>query len=674
MISSIGSRNRFRKGTLMTYKQIYNKMPEALRRQYSSQEWAVPYLKEGREFHDVLACQADMQELLTRMSEMESRLLEIIVRKLGWTMFTWEMLDKHTNDYYSGAEVKVGLDRLRGYGIICTFRKSWGELLYVLPRDGFHLWQSLLSSSLNISFFQKESCLEKSVRPEGLESLEPCPVDSRGMAQQLFLLLWYADNYELTLTAKGTLHKKRLQKLAEIISLPNEPWSGIATHYTFSEHYEVGFALLLDVSMRLGLIRSEASMLSLDKLALHNWLDLSFEQQQLRLYTLWKELFVLVPVWMQHSITLMEKMVAIDQEWSSVEQILHFLRDQHIPLDALGVKELKALLLERWLIPLHSSRWIELAVDGAGGHWFRWLLNVGPFTEEDDSPSSGSFYVQPDFELLLPPDVAPRIEWEAAAFAEPRSADLLRVYRITKESFHKALEKGYSGDNIAQLLQSHSIHQVPQSLMLTLQEWSKQYGKLTFCEVTLLRCVSVEMAEAIKNSTACQSYVEANLGEKDFLVKKDQAEAFRKQLEQMGYSPQILLQNEANHLPARSKDSEPREGLFQVQDPLQLYELEPNFPLLTDMYPHMQEIPPLWLKEYRGYHASTGKDMIRKAIEWQCYLRLRKEGVDRKVVPKDLREDRNGWCLIGLEEYREVSLASEDWGEMKLILPGVNDH
>ncbi|MNR02945.1 hypothetical protein D3C85_1188200 [compost metagenome] len=86
----------------------------------------------------------------------------------------------------------------------------------------------------------------------------------------------------------------------------------------------------------------------------------------------------------------------------------------------------------------------------------------------------------------------------------------------------------------------------------------------------------------------------------------------------------------------------------------------------------MQQIPMSWIKEFRDYHASTRKDMIRKAIEWKSVLQLRKEGRDCFIIPRMLREDRTGWILEGWEEYQEIAWPSEDWKEMRLILPGIN--
>ena len=65
--------------------------------------------------------------------------------------------------------------------------------------------------------------------------------------------------------------------------------------------------------------------------------------------------------------------------------------------------------------------------------------------------------------------------------------------------------------------------------------------------------------------------------------------------------------------------------------------------------------------------------MIRKAIEWKSVLQLRKEGRDCFIIPRNLREERTGWMLEGWEEYQEIAWPSDDWKEMKLILPGIND-
>ena len=127
----------------------------------------------------------------------------------------------------AGAQVSLGLWGLRRYGVIIAFRKSWGEQLFILPEDAFAGWQSLLFPTVLNPLRESESQLDlvesgnigeylfEIDKDEGRSNRIP------GIAQQLFHFVVAASRQPaLSLTNKGTLHKKQLVKLTEHVSLP----------------------------------------------------------------------------------------------------------------------------------------------------------------------------------------------------------------------------------------------------------------------------------------------------------------------------------------------------------------------------------------------------------------------------------------------------------------------
>jgi hypothetical protein len=237
------------------------------------------------------------------------------------------------------------------------------------------------------------------------------------------------------------------------------------------------------------------------------------------------------------------------------------------------------------------------------------------------------------------------------------------------------LELGKSSEEIVQFLASHANGKIPSALEQTLAEWGKQFGKLQFVEATLLQVSTLEIAETIHASESCRPFILSRIGEAHFIVKKDQAVRFQEHLRQMGYHSQTShpstsrISSNIRKAPEKGQ----RKGWLSSEQSVPIFELASSFSDTDQLYPDLQDIPPLWLKEYREYHGSTRKDMIRKAIEWKSYLKIRKEGVERQITPQSLKEDRNGWMLLGMENAQQITLRSEDWKEMKLILPGIND-
>ncbi|UJF35264.1 hypothetical protein [Paenibacillus hexagrammi] len=121
------------------------------------------------------------------------------------------------------------------------------------------------------------------------------------------------------------------------------------------------------------------------------------------------------------------------------------------------------------------------------------------------------------------------------------------------------------------------------------------------------------------------------------------------------------------------RENKKNKGMFYTRDHIQLYEIDTAWPDHRELYPDLEEIPSGWLKDCREYHAATRKDMIRKAIEWKSFIKLREEGRERLIVPKALYEERTGWSLIGFENHKEVTLAGDAWEQMQIVLPGIND-
>jgi hypothetical protein len=648
----------------MNYRQAFSKMPESMRHHFEKQTW-LPTSQQGGDYAELLSSKEAMARLHLLLSERECWILQLIVRRLGCSMFTLEMLEKHAAPFRSGAEVKVALAGIRKYGVILTFRKSWGELLFALPFEGFSIWQRLLLD---------EPDHKSGDQVPLLAEFEGSSAGSRGIAQDLFALVTYAAFHDLQLNAKGNLPKNLLQKLKVRLHLPDIPLNLTNLADIKSGSPVFGLDLLLDFALRLGLLHKNADCLVVDTDNWRQWLQYTFEQQQSKLYSFWKDLHNTAPLWLQHGMAVIEGLP--NEKWCTLKEISRWYDRQVAPESSWSFVEREENLLRQWLVPLHAFRWLETGVDEQGAVWFRWLIDhhlSAQALEPERRDGTDAFYVQPDFELLLPPTVSPHAEWEVALFADPVSSIDMRIYRITRETFYRGLESGKSGQEIVQFLAAHATSKMPSGLEQTLVEWDKQYGKLQFVEVTLLRVSTPEIADAIHSSESCHPYILSRIGEVDFIVKKEQSSQFHKHLQQMGYHPQLSNPPKMSSVVPTATETGQSKGWFSIEPSIPVYDLAPSFSDMDPMYPHLQDIPPLWLKEFREYHGSTRKDMIRKAIEWKSYLKLRKEGVERQIMPQSLREDSNGWMLLGMENAQDILLRSEDWKEMKLILPGIND-
>lgn len=667
----------------MKYEQMERKMPVSLKESIVRQPWCAALHSSGKTLEEILTLPAHLAELYRELSSDERRTLRLVMSTFGCLPFTRERLEKEAVLQMAGAQVSLGLWGLRRYGVIVAFRKTWGEQLYTLPEDAFAGWQSLIFPASGVlKQYDLDELSDLSDRMMEMDEGENTPSNPRGLAQQLFhCMVSCSRQPELPFTNKGTLHKKQLQKVTEHVSLPAKILTSSGLTYAFTDVYDEPAALMLELGMRMGfLYKNEVG----NRFLFHHrhfesWLQCSYEHQQAQLYRIWRQALIPAPVWLEHGIASMEKATVL--QWYSLSELVQAIctccsmGPKLMDEEALG-QELRAV----WMRPLSIFRFIELAEDQEGRSWFRWLIppnltsDVSSF--ELSLQSDPSLYVQPDFDILLPPNASLRLEWAIGAFADLQNVDLVRTYHLTKESFGRALDHGLRGSEVIQTLRDHAYYDVPEGVIITLQQWEEQKDKLILTDVTLLRCQTSEVAEALLRNEKCRNLLGERLGESNFIIPRAHVKHLTKCLEAMGFHPNPRLasnpsSDEEQEMPSWSG---PALSLCYSKDTIQLYEIDPYLPQREeDLYPDMQQIPTSWIKELRDYHTSTRKDMIRKAIEWKSVLQLRKEGRDCFIIPRMLREDRTGWILEGWEEYEEIAWTSNDWKEMKLILPGIND-
>ncbi|TXK85707.1 helicase-associated domain-containing protein [Paenibacillus sp. N3.4] len=669
----------------MRYEQIDRKIPSALKKLIMGQSWCASLIEQGVEFPGLLTDQEYLSSLERHLSAIEKQTLRLILSSFGCEPFTSEILEKQAALRLSGSQVALGLVGLRRYGVIAAFRKAWGDQLYALPEDGFASWQRLLFPEVKLR------TKEASIELEQLEAVDQVGwewqvlvANPRGLAQQVFhFVAACSQQSTLPLTNKGTLHKKQLQKLMEHVSLRREVLQACGLSHAYRDVYEEPAAILLEMTIRLGILQTQADRYVLNEQACLGWMKGSYDRQQGVLYRIWRQLLTPAPLWLEHGLALLER--AIQGQWCDLSIIIIQGVRSCCSLGGHGAEDdvIRRTLMDALIIPLAIFRFVELSKDQEGTLWFRWLISPLEANLSVDDRSSEDFlilqkehslYVQPDFDILLPPQVPLRVEWEIAAFADLLSTDLVRTYRLKSESFHRAWEKGVSSEMIISLLQEHACYEVPEHIMKALRQWGEHAGNVHFQEVTLLRCCSEEMAEALLRNEKCRSLLGERVGSSDFIIFSEHLTSLAKCLEGMGYH--TGNNGDRKNMKASVSASLPTDqpmGLFYSRDTVRLYEMEPILPECDNLYPEMQMIPPLWLKEFRDYHGTTRKELIRKAIEWKSYLQLRQEGRDRFIIPSVLREDRTGFTLVGFEAQQEISLTGEDFSEMKLILPGIND-
>ncbi|WP_088834114.1 helicase-associated domain-containing protein [Paenibacillus tyrfis] len=681
----------------MNYAQLLTRMPRELKSRLEAETIFAPWLGQGVSLGQLWTDPVVMETVCNRLSRSERTVLEAIVRRIGCEPFDDTELERAAAGPLSGAEVKMGLAGLLRKGIVFSFLKTWGEHLYLMPEDGFACWQTVLIPEL-------PSGLGEAPGSTGLSPTTVVPGEPN-LARDLFHSLAFAAEQGLKLTKNGTLHKKQLQKLSERVRLQEEALEPLSLKYAYADTYSPKIALVLDMLLRLQLIVSEDEELKLSVETVDIFLDQPLAGQMRRLYGLWKTLALPAAAWLQHAVFLLERVDG--GTWITAEQLLERLEAFGLLPGAIESEERAErhrYLLRLWLEPLAALGFLERSFEPiCGPDAYRWTFPFvlrGELGGEDEA-EDGGFMVQPDFELLVPPDVAGKVRWELCCLADLVARDQVSVYKLSKESVKRALENGRTAAEICDFLERHALYGVPDHVRLSIGQWAKPYGKTVFTQALLLRCADDETARTVAKLPSASPYVKEMLNGRDFLIAAADAKPLAAVLEKAGFMPGLPVipaaqagmdgETSSSRFPKLSADRtasakkllsvEPMDkGLIYSRNSVGFLRLQARLPEASDVYPSLQDIPSTWLRDYRNYHLSTRKEIVEKAIEMRSVLQIRKNGTDFRVVPRKVQETRGTWCMTGLgllggtqDETSEVRWLAEEWQEMRLILPGIND-
>ncbi|PYI54390.1 helicase-associated domain-containing protein [Paenibacillus flagellatus] len=635
----------------------------------------------------LLLSEEEARNVEAALYDLERKTLQLVVRRFGYAAFDWAKLEKAGRKEMSGAALKVGLIRLCRRGILFALRRKWGETDYVLPEESFVVWRKRLlpPETAAATYAEGGASTDSPYRP--------------GMASQLLSVLAYAAKEDVTLTQKGGLHKRHAGRLAALVPVQDDelPAGGDAAPPAGADCGSAAAGWLCAMAVELGLLDKTKDRLKTKPQPLRRWLRLSEAAMNARLYALWKRSNAPADVWLQHAVAFAEE--AAEGEWLSVADAAERLIAAGVgPADkgAAGAAETRrrtAQLLD-WLKPLAAWGWAETGVDPEGRPLFRWTSKPLSAAERASEPEAGEcLFVQPDFELIVPPECPYPVRWELEMIAERVRHEHVAVYRMTRETVVRAFDYGRTACGTIDFLERHAKYGLPDNVKTAIAQWGDAHERLRVETVVLLKCRDEATANTLAADDRVAPLLAEPLGPAAWIVKPDKAGELRALLARSGYSPgggkpggegvdglfPRLDEPDSPEEPdveapeGATKGEVPGQGLIYSKAAVQYYDKERPFPPIEDVYPGLQEVPSMWLNDFRSYHASTRKQMIQKALEWKACLKLRKAGAETTFIPLRLDGIRDDWAVTGFEEAHEVRLSPDQWEEMQLILPGIND-
>lgn len=567
----------------MKMSLIVEQLPEPLRAEIILNEPISALLKQDIPFSQIMLSEETFRALFQAMKPWEKQTLRLIVSKFASLAFNLISLQAVANiAEISGAELTAGLVGLRRKGVIYAIRKHWGENIFCLPADLLSIWQELI---MEPSFKWQE------IREGDVLAILDEP---KTVLNNLFCFLNYLEHQPVILTKKSEIPKRHIPKIVQKLQ-----WKA-STSITWNikpkyvDLYPFPLALTLDIAERLQLIHWNATCLSLCRTELNKWLHLSQTERSQQLFLLLRDHFVPSSAANEHFLTKISSFPS--PKWYLLEDFTSWLREYDI-----------IIMFTDWLDVCEAFGWIEQGLDHQSRAIFRFSIKQESSIEW--VIPTGKFYVQPDYEILVPPHVSFSVRWELTYLSDHIHTEQVGIYRLTEQSLLRALRSGRTLIYCLDFLAEHSFYGVPEFMVHVFKQWER-----------------AEIASSI-------------------LPQKID-----------------LVEDEGLDFTTTEK--------YNLND---CYDFATGIPSRDEVYPSWQTVPPLWWRECRVYHTSTRKEIVQLAIKWKAILKLNYMNKDWKLIPKQIQDHATGWNLLGWVESDLISYSQDQWQAMQLILPGFED-
>ncbi|WP_186438351.1 helicase-associated domain-containing protein [Cohnella terricola] len=565
----------------------------------SSAEWAEDWKRQCRDFAQI-------------------EVLKGILVRYGAQPFELESLSRSLEEAsdLAGADIRVAVAKLRRSGVLYAVRKAWGDRLIYLPEDGVALWQPHLFPAEYVPLAESDS---RGVVRKTRNFRLPLALEMLSAWQEI-------ERRPIERTAKGSIHRADMQRLIAHMRLTPEELACLPLSYPDRDQLPPQAALALDLGLCCGVLCPFPDVIGISKSGLEAWLSLSLDEADIRLQEL------------------------IMTRYCSAEPALHLALSSMLSLKT-NVWHLEGLPSSnqgdietrcKSIALLESFGWLERG-DWQGSPVFR-RKSVIVREVEHGSPF---LIVQPDGEILAPPEIGMRTRWTLSQISENVTADAVFIYRLTKRACENAYRLGYTLQSAVRFLERESRKPLPEPVLGALEDWFSALGRTRLTEVTLLRTESIDIAEALLRDPELRAHLVEQVGDKDFIIDASSYKRVSGLLRKAGYPPLETKRIAVAENSSEKLSDDENKGWIRKLNVVSVFESDRTLPVTEDLFPGLDDIPAAWVTRPRRYHHSTSKEIVRRAIEWKAQLHLEHEGKSRLFIPTEMLGEGPDWTVKG---------------------------
>lgn len=613
----------------------------------------VPQLSRERDIHSFVNDSEYLEQLWTSLTEAERQTVLFFYLSSSKGFFRkkeWE--DKVQNQ---NPHLEIGLTGLRRLGLVFTVRKLWSDIGYIMPVE------------VRQAFAKYILTREEKVRDaiaDSSEALSYYIPTGRGIHLDLFACLLFIRDIQPTITQKRTINKRYLQKLSPLFSLLDEHiagWYHSMFPYEVQKSYSPVEAFLLDLGLRLRLLRVENKKLMLSMSDVMSWLSLDFKTRQSKLFALITTNFVPAESWLEAF--LHQMLHTAGPDWLSVEAKFQQLEQIGFSIPVNRVEVLKQQLLH----PLAGCGFIELGESEKGLFW-----RSNPTTSVEVS----QWYVEPTGTVLVPPITPLDQLWSLSRIAQVTfSGDFVRG-ELHPAKLQLFLSEGGSEEEIISFLQKSCPYPLPQAVVDQIKNWSRQGTQIRVEQAAIVTVANPGILQELQQISTVLPFIRKIISDCEFLVEWGALEQLTHTLRGLGFEPSEGKVDRYTPLASPVSDAHSvkeevsHEGLFSLATPWEGYKIENILPDRTLSGKEVADLPKIWTQHLQSYHPQTLKDMLRRASELKISVLIQKaNGEEIQGIPVKVEVEMGYWMTILEQDRRKHKMKIDDIKRIRLVIP-----
>ncbi|MEJ8545424.1 hypothetical protein [Brevibacillus borstelensis] len=600
-------------------------------------------IQDGRNLTDLLTDPLFINTFWKKAEDSEKKVIRFFVTSSARGFLRkkdWEKIVQR-----EGRLLSVGLNKLRRLGMILTVRKMWGEVGYMMPKEVRE----------RLTF-----CLvpEHHFTLSPAETLPYYITAGRGIHLDLFGVLSFLRETEVPLTVKGSIHRRILQKITPLLTLSDEHVEGWASHsIPESKDGERALTVVVDLAIRLGLIRAGGGQLVLENQNVARWLQASQESRWNELFQLVAEEYLPHDSWWDGLLVLMKE--SKSEEWHKLDDQIQALADAgfRVPDDA------AALAVTRWLHLLLGFGWLYLGTTAEGEVYWRWNSLPRLAIEE-------RWFIDPAGIVTIPPLVPLKAVWEISRFCPLVFTGDLIQGELQARSLQSFLTAGGKEEEAIGTLRQYCAHPMPESVEQMIRQWGREARQIQLEPMVRVRTAHPGLLEELKTLEPFRPFLATIISPTDFLIAPQQEKEVTALLRKYGYAPYTPKKAmEDRPVPEQGKEGGP-DGLFTIVRPWDGFAVENTFPDQLEGLHQLSELPKMWTRHFQAYHPQTMRTLLQRASE--LGLEIEAEMQDKNIkagIPRQVVVEMGYWYVFLETGNKKQRCRLDDINRVRIVLP-----